>query len=191
MAIGITAGAREYLAADICLKYIKEAVLEPCKEEQLETAEKALRAKISSLSLVQPEGAYRTARKEAVRLFDRKILFTENPRKIESAVITKEGYQVKIEAIINGEQKVLYAGYKAWKRNDLYSEDFTKRYHSVAYAMDKEALYLSVGLINTSYKEEYCLWVNSEDKVIATWRPNVTYLPEEPDMVWKFTGTFE
>lgn len=91
-------------------------------------------------------------------------------------MITKEGYQVKIEAIINGEQKVLYAGYKAWKRNDLYSEDFTKRYHSVAYAMDKE---------------EYCLWVNSEDMVIATWRPNVTYLPEEPDMVWKFTGTFE
>ena len=66
-----------------------------------------------------------------------------------------------------------------------------KKYQSVAYAMDAEALYLSVGLINTSYKEEYSLWVNSEDKVIATWRPNVTYLPEEPDMVWKFTGTFE
>ena len=61
----------------------------------------------------------------------------------------------------------------------------------VSLAMDAEALYLSVGLINTSYKEEYSLWVNSEDKVIATWRPNVTYLPEEPDMVWKFTGTFE
>lgn len=124
-------------------------------------------------------------------LFDRKILFTENPRKIESAVLTKEGYRIKIEAVIDGEQKVLYAGYKAWKCNDLYPSDFTKRYHSVAYAMDAEALYLSVGLINTSYKEEYCLWVNSEDKVIATWRPNVTYLPEEPDMVWKFTGTFE
>ena len=122
---------------------------------------------------------------------DKTILFTENPRKIESAVLTKEGYRIKIEAVIDGEQKVLYAGYKAWKCNDLYPSDFTKRYHSVAYAMDAEALYLSVGLINTSYKEEYCLWVNSEDKVIATWRPNVTYLPEEPDMVWKFTGTFE
>lgn len=122
---------------------------------------------------------------------EKKVLFTENPRKIESAVLTKEGYRIKIEAVIDGEQKVLYAGYKAWKCNDLYPSDFTKRYHSVAYAMDAEALYLSVGLINTSYKEEYCLWVNSEDKVIATWRPNVTYLPEEPDMVWKFTGTFE
>lgn len=179
------------LPADICLKYIKEAVSEPCKEEQLEAAEKALRTKISNLSLVQPEGTFRTARQEAERVFNRKILFTENPRKIESAVFTKEGYRIKIAAVIDGEQKVLYAGYKAWKRNDLYPTDFTKRYHSVAYAMDAEALYLSVGLINTSYKEEYCLWVNSEDKVIATWRPNVTYLPEEPDMVWKFTGTFE
>ena len=97
-------------------------------------------------------------------------------------MLTKEGYRIKIEAVIDGEQKVLYAGYKAWKCNDLYPSDFTKRYHSVAYTMDAEALYLSVGLINTSY---------TEDKVIATWRPNVTYLPEEPDMVWKFTGTFE
>ena len=44
--------------------------------------------------------------------------------------------------------------------------------------------------IPTSYREEYCLWVNSEDKVIGTWRPNVTYLPEEPDLIWKFTGKF-
>ena len=191
MAIGITAGAREYLAADICLKYMKEAISEPCNEEQLEAAEKALRAKLNSLSLVQPEGTFRTARKEAAKLFDRKILFIENPRKVESVVFTKEGYRIKIEAVINGEQKTLYASYKAWKRNNLYPDDFTKKYQSVAYAMDAEALYLSVGLINTSYKEEYSLWVNSEDKVIATWRPNVTYLPEEPDMVWKFTGTFE
>ena len=91
-------------------------------------------------------------------------------------MFTKEGYRIKIAAVIDGEQKVLYAGYKAWKRNDLYPTDFTKRYHSVAYAMDAEALYLSVGLMNTSYKEEYCLWVNSEEKVIVTWRPNVTYL---------------
>lgn len=191
VAIGITAGAREYLAADICLKYMKEAISEPCNEEQLEAAEKALCAKLNSLSLVQPEGTFRTARKEAAKLFDRKILFTENPRKVESVVFTKEGYRIKIEAVINGEKKTLYASYKAWKRNNLYPDDFTKKYQSVAYAMDAEALYLSVGLINTSYKEEYSLWVNSEDKVIATWRPNVTYLPEEPDMVWKFTGTFE
>ena len=36
VAIGITAGAREYLAADICLKYMKEAVSIPCPEEKRE-----------------------------------------------------------------------------------------------------------------------------------------------------------
>ena len=56
---------------------------------------------------------------------------------------------------------------------------------------DEDALYLSVGLLNTSYREEYCLWVNSENVVVGTWRPNVTYLPAEEDMTWKFTGTFE
>lgn len=43
VAIGITAGAREYLAADICLKYMKEAISEPCNEEQLEAAESTSR----------------------------------------------------------------------------------------------------------------------------------------------------
>lgn len=41
-------------------------------------------------------------------------------------MLTKEGYRIKIEAVIDGEQKVLYAGYKAWKCNDLYPSDFTK-----------------------------------------------------------------
>ena len=77
------------------------------------------------------------------------------------------------------------------RKNDLYPDDFTKRYHSIAYGMDQETLYLSVGLLNTSYREEYSFWVNSKDTVIATWRPNVTYLPEQPDMVWKFTGNFK
>ena len=45
------------------------------------------------------------------------------------------------------------------------------------------------GLLNTSYREEYSFWVNSKDTVIATWRPNVTYLPEQPDMVWKLQET--
>ena len=40
VAIGITAGAREYLAADICLKYMKEAVSIPCPEEKREEGEK-------------------------------------------------------------------------------------------------------------------------------------------------------
>ena len=191
VAIGITAGAREYLAADICLKYIKEAVTVPCPAEKRAEGQKYLEAKLNSLSLPQPEGRLRTSKKVTEKLFNRKIVFTENPRKIESAKITKEGYRLKLELVIDGEKKEIYAGYKNWKQNDLYPEDFTKRYHCAAYAMDKEALYLSIGLINTSYREEYCLWVNSEDKVIGTWKPNVTYLPEEPDMVWKFTGTFK
>ena len=58
-------------------------------------------------------------------------------------------------------------------------------------SLDQETLYLSVGLLNTSYREEYSFWINSKDTVIATWRPNVTYLPEQPDMVWKFTGNFK
>ena len=89
------------------------------------------------------------------------------------------------------EKKILFAGYKDWKCNDMYPNDFTKRYHAVSYAFDEDALYLSVGLLNTSYREEYCLWVNSENVVVGTWRPNVTYLPAEEDMTWKFTGTFE
>ena len=48
-----------------------------------------------------------------------------------------------------------------------------------------------MGLLNTYYREEYSFWVNSKDTVIATWRPNVTYLPKQPDMVWKFTGNFK
>lgn len=191
VAIGITAGAREYLAADICLKYMKEAVSIPCPEEKREEGEKYLEAKIKSLSLPQPEGRLKTAEKELSGLFNREIIFTENPRNIESAKIIPEGCKLRLEMIVQGEKKIAYAGFKSWKQNDLYPDDFTKRYHSIAYGMDQETLYLSVGLLNTSYREEYSFWVNSKDTVIATWRPNVTYLPEQPDMVWKFTGTFK
>lgn len=189
--IGITSGARDYLAADICLQYIKDAVRFPCPEENLAEGERYLDAKLKNLSLAQPDGNMRSSKNVAEKLFDRKINFTNNPRNIESAVITKDGYKLKLNLTIDGENIELFTGYKAWKANDLYPDDFTKRCHMAAYSMDKEALYVSVGLINTSYKEEYCLWVNSENKVIATWRPNVTYLPEQPDMVWKFTGEFE
>ncbi len=190
VAIGITSGGRDYLAADICLNYIKDAVRFPCPEESLEEGIKLLDAKLKNLSLAQPEGDTRFSKKVTEKLFDRKIEFSDNPRKIESAIITKDGYKLKLSLVIDGEKKELLAGYKNWKTNDLYPNDFTKRYHVAAFASDKEALYISVGLINTSYKEEYCLWVNSEDKVIGTWRPNVTYLPEETNMVWKFTGDF-
>ena len=46
--------------------------------------------------------------------------------------------------IVQGEKKIAYAGFKSWKQNDLYPDDFTKRYHSIAYGMDQETLYLSV-----------------------------------------------
>lgn len=118
-------------------------------------------------------------------------MFAENPRQIESAVISTVGEELKLELTVAGEKKILFAGYKDWKCNDMYPNDFTKRYHAVSYAFDEDALYLSVGLLNTSYREEYCLWVNSENVVVGTWRPNVTYLPAEEDMTWKFTGTFE
>ena len=125
------------------------------------------------------------------KLLNKRIVFTENPRQIESAVISTVGEELKLELTVAGEKKILFAGYKDWKCNDMYPNDFTKRYHAVSYAFDEDALYLSVGLLNTSYREEYCLWVNSENVVVGTWRPNVTYLPAEEDMTWKFTGTFE
>ena len=45
--------------------------------------------------------------------------------------------------------------------------------------------------VNRDIYIEALLWVNSENVVVGTWRPNVTYLPAEEDMTWKFTGTFE
>ncbi len=188
--IGITAGARDYIAADICLKYIKKALDTPCGIKKMAEAERLLEQKVHRLSLKEPDGNFRNARMDAAKLFDREIVFEDNPRKIENVTFKKVGYQLRIKATIDGQQKLLHAGYKLWKKNDLYPGDFTKRYHSVAYSMDAEALYISVGLINTSYREEYCLWVNSQDKVIATWQPNVTYLSEKPDMTWPFTGEF-
>ena len=106
-------------------------------------------------------------------------------------MISTVGEELNLELTVAGEKKILFAGYNDWKCNDMYPNDFTKRYHAVSYAYDEDALYLSVGLLNTSYREEYCLWVNSENVVVGTWRPNVTYLPAEEDMTWKFTGTFE
>lgn len=191
VAIGITAGASEYLAADICLKYIKEAVQIPCEKENLEEAQEKLEEKLVHLTLPKPEGDKKDTNEATKKLLNKRIAFTENPRQIESAVISTVGEELKLELTVAGEKKILFAGYKDWKCNDMYPNDFTKRYHAVSYAFDEDALYLSVGLLNTSYREEYCLWVNSENVVVGTWRPNVTYLPAEEDMTWKFTGTFE
>lgn len=190
VAIGITAGASDYLAADICLKYIKEAIQIPCAKEKLDEAEEHLEEKIAHLTLPEPEGDRKDTDNATGKLLDRKIVFNENPRQIESAQISKYGDELKLVLTVAGEKKILFAGYKNWKCNDMYPNDFTRRYHAVSYAFDEDALYISVGLLNTSYREEYCLWVNSEDIVVGTWRPNVTYLPAEENMTWKFSGTF-
>ena len=147
--------------------------------------------KLVHLTLPKPEGDKKDTNEATKKLLNKRIVFTENPRQIESAVISTVGEELKLELTVAGEKKILFAGYKDWKCNDMYPNDFTKRYHAVSYAFDEDALYLSVGLLNTSYREEYCLWVNSENVVVGTWRPNVTYLPAEEDMTWKFTGTFE
>ena len=189
VAIGITAGASEYLAADICLKYIKEAVQIPCEKENLEEAQEKLEEKLVHLTLPKPEGDKKDTNEATKKLLNKRIVFAENPRQIESAVISTVGEELKLELTVAGEKKILFAGYKDWKCNDMYPNDFTKRYHAVSYAFDEDALYLSVGLLNTSYREEYCLWVNSENVVVGTWRPNVTYLPAEEDMTWQNTET--
>lgn len=190
IAIGITSGASEYLAADICLKYLKEAMNTSCPEEDSKKAWELLEEKVESLTLPLPEGDLKQTTKETEKLFGREIVFTENPRKIEKVTISKLDEKLELKMMIDGEEKTVYAGYKHWIHNDLYPQDFTKRYHRIAYGMDENALYLSVGLINTSYREEYCLWVNSEGVVVGTWKPNVTYLPQRDDMTWKFTGQF-
>lgn len=64
VAIGITAGASEYLAADICLKYIKEAVQIPCEKENLEEAQEKLEEKLVHLTLPKPEGDKKTQMKQ-------------------------------------------------------------------------------------------------------------------------------
>ena len=90
-----------------------------------------------------------------------------------------------------GEKKIAYAGFKSWKQNDLYPDDFTKRYHSIAYGMDQETLYLSVGLLNTS-----CVF-DSEGNFTLTVKkaPIKGKLTANSDgtfkMVWKFTGNFK
>ncbi len=132
----------------------------------------------------------KTQNEATKKLLNKRIVFTENPRQIESAVISTVGEELKLELTVAGEKKILFAGYKDWKCNDMYPNYFTKRYHAVSYAFDEDALYLC-GTSEYIREKNIRLWVNSENVVVGTWRPNVTYLPAEEDMTWKFTGTFE
>lgn len=94
--------------------------------------------------------------------------------------------------IVQGEKKIAYAGFKSWKQNDLYPDDFTKNDITALLMEWIRKRYICLWDCSTlPTGKEYSFWVNSKDTVIATWRPNVTYLPEQPDMVWKFTGNFK
>lgn len=65
--------------------------------------------------------------KATKKLLNKRIVFTENPRQIESAVISTVGEELKLELTVAGEKKILFAEYKDWKCNDMYPNDFTKR----------------------------------------------------------------
>ena len=110
-----------------------------------------LEEKLVHLTLPKPEGDKKDTNEATKKLLNKRIVFTENLRQIESAVISTVGEELKLELTVAGEKKILFAGYKDWKCNDMYPNDFTKRYHAVSYAFDEDALYLSVGLLNTSY----------------------------------------
>ena len=190
VSIGITAGVSEYLAADICLKYIKEALEVPCKQEELEKAKQQLQEKVQTLHLSYAPGDQEQPGELVKGLFGRKIVFTDNPRHIQEAILSRNGQELIMYLTIDGEQKICRAGQKKWISNKLYAGDCRQEKHCLSYGYEEDALNISVGLINTSYKEEYCLWINN-DTVVGTWVPNVTYLPMETDKTWKFTGKFE
>lgn len=187
IAIGITSGTPDYVAADICLKYLKEAIEIKCKKEE---AEKKLNEKLENLKLPLPCGEEDQADGKMQAWMDKTILFTENPRNIQKVVFSQKGKMLNMRLVINDEEKTCDAGFKTWIRNDLYQDDYTKKHHCISYAFEKNRLNISVGLINTSYREEYCFCVD-KDKLVCTWKPNVTYLPPQSDNIWKFTGILQ
>lgn len=187
IAIGITSGTSDYVAADICLKYLKEAIEIKCKKEE---AEKKLNEKLENLKLPLPCGEEDQADGKMQAWMDKTILFTENPRNIQKVVFSQKGKMLNMRLVINDEEKTCDAGFKTWIRNDLYQDDYTKKHHCISYAFEKNRLNISVGLINTSYREEYCFCVD-KDKLVCTWKPNVTYLPPQSDNIWKFTGILQ
>ncbi len=170
---------------------MKEALTVPCGEKEAEQAEKGLADKIKSLQLPLPAEEENCPDEKIGLLLEKPIVFSENPRKIQKAVITQEKEdEFQIRMMIDGEEKVCKAGFGRWIRNDLYPGDFCQEFHCLAYAFGKDSLHISVGLINRSYREEYCLCIN-EEKLVCTWKSNVTYLPAQLDMVWKFSGALD
>lgn len=188
-AVGITAGTPNYVAADICLHYLKRALAEPCPADERQQAEQRLNARLAGLRLPLPGGTAQPAA-AAARLLGRWIVFSENPRGIDAVqLLADEDGVLTLRLTIRGEEKLCRAGYRRWVRNTLYPGDFRQESHCIAYAFDGDALRLSVGLIETSYREEYCLRA-ADNGLACSWQPNVTYLPAVPDGVWRFTGRF-
>lgn len=145
-------------------KYLKEAIEIKCKKEE---AEKKLNEKLENLKLPLPCGEEDQADGKMQAWMDKTILFTENPRNIQKVVFSQKGKMLNMRLVINDEEKTCDAGFKTWIRNDLYQDDYTKKHHCISYAFEKNRLNISVGLINTSYREEYCFCVD-KDKLVCT-----------------------
>lgn len=168
--IGVTSGTASEKIADICQRYILEAAAVPASTEEEKAA---CRKKAADLHLPLPEGG---AFPEELywKLKGKKVFLDRNPRDVRWVEFDKlDDKTLQITANIGGEKKELAAGWKTWIRNDLYPQDFTKRYHCAAYAYANGKLEVAVSLINTSYREVYTL--DFMEKT-ASWKPNVTYL---------------
>lgn len=182
--IAITSGTSSEKLADICLKYIKEAVTFKQRGDSIE--EDRLSEKIRNLEIPLPEGD----EKENILwkgFLGKRIVFTENPRNIEEVIFTLKDGVLQMDMSVQGERKQCSAGYKVWYRNDMYPGDFTKEYQCLSYAFQDNELHITNCLINTSYREEYIFVINGSG-ISCTWKPNVTYLNGNETMTWQFTG---
>lgn len=184
LVIALTSGTSSENLADICLKYVKEAVTlgqskDPAKEQELLD-------KMKNLAKSLPIGEQRGSTQWEA-LIGKKIVFTENPRNIEEIVFTLEAGLLCMNLLVEGKRKECIAGYRTWYRNDMYPGDFTKEYQCLSYAFRVNELQIINCLINTSYREEYIL-ACSRYGISCTWKPNVTYLKGDETMTWKFTG---
>ncbi len=192
VAIGITAGSYALNIPDLTVKYILDAIKNPCPKEEFVDAEASLCERLKSLSLPSPSGDKAECPEALKTLLDKKISFGENPRNVQSVIITQpKGNELNLVLEIEGKGKKAKAGFLNWIRNDLYPGDFTKKTHSISYAFTEDKLNISVGLINTSYREEYTLSLKTDGKIAGQWHPNVTYLPKVPNMIWEFNGVLE
>lgn len=186
--IGITSGSSEYLAADICQKYIKAAhdTFDDGKDYDLE--EVLLACKLKELSIYAPLGCSTPRNKKTLALLDRRFALSDNPRAIKEATFKLENDQLAVTyRDEDGVQRKVMAGFKKWEINRVYPGDFTKEFIGMAFSFSEDALHLKVSLINSSYVEYYTFY-QSENKLRGEWRPNVTYLEGNEENIWGFHG---